>query len=195
MIAGVLSRGYGEVAPRPTCSDVRPLTPLCHRVTFSTERRSAAGVYTSMKLIVSDRRSVERGLVVRSTYSVISIHDPDKPPAAVPRTSGLHRVLHLAFHDAEPAASLVTPPDIVPMTEAHAEQIRAFVEEELAHVQAMVVHCEQGMSRSPAVAAAIARSLGLDEKPFFARYMPNTYVYKLVAGLIRASKDQAGGAA
>ena len=38
----------------------------------------------------------------------------------------------------------------------------------------------QGMSRSPAVAAAISKCLGFDERTFHRQYQPNRYVYRLV---------------
>jgi len=44
----------------------------------------------------------------------------------------------------------------------------------------MVVHCEAGMSRSPAVAAAIAEHLGDDPLPYFARYTPNAHVFRML---------------
>jgi hypothetical protein len=42
------------------------------------------------------------------------------------------------------------------------------------------VHCELGMSRSPAVAAAICLGLGEDSTRFFEEYQPNQFVYRLV---------------
>ncbi len=34
-----------------------------------------------MKIIVSDRELIESGIIVRSSYIVVSIHDPEKRPA------------------------------------------------------------------------------------------------------------------
>ena len=42
-----------------------------------------------MNFIVTDRESIEAGLLVRTAYVVISIRDPDKKKAAVRKTSGL----------------------------------------------------------------------------------------------------------
>ena len=109
-----------------------------------------------MKIIVTDRESIERGIIVRSSYVVISIRDPEKPKAKVKKQSGLRDVLYLAFHDAEPAAGTILPSSIVLMTPAQAADIWKFVEKWQNNVGTVVVHCEQGMSRSPAVAVAIA---------------------------------------
>ncbi len=92
----------------------------------------------------------------------------------------LRGVLHLAFHDAEPTQTMQLPPDIAAMTEAQAREIQQFVDRHKAGVGAFVVHCHQGMSRSPAVAAALAIYFGQDERPFFRDCMPNQYVYRLM---------------
>lgn len=133
-----------------------------------------------MKFLVTDREGIEEGVRVRSAYVVISIHDPDRPRAKVRKQSGLRDVLYLAFHDAEPVASSVLPADITLMTADHARQIWQFVEQHKGTVGTVVVHCEQGMSRSPAVAAALCRAFDGDEQRFFLEYQPNRYVYDLV---------------
>jgi predicted protein tyrosine phosphatase len=133
-----------------------------------------------MKLIVKDRYSIERGILVRSAYVVISIHDPDKQRARIPKQSGLRGVLYLAFHDAEPSERLALPEDIVLMTEDQARQVWEFVRQWEGQVGSVVVHCEQGMSRSPAVAAAIFQAFGGDPQDFFREYQPNQYVYRLM---------------
>ena len=133
-----------------------------------------------MKFLVTDRLTIESGLLVRSAYIVISIHDPDKPKPRVKKQSGLRAVLQLAFHDAEPAVSRVLPERIKLMTAEQAGQIRAFEEKHKDEVGAVVVHCEQGMSRSPAVAAALCKRMGGDDREFWEGYQPNGYVYRMV---------------
>lgn len=105
-----------------------------------------------MKLIVTDRASISMGLVVRGSFAVISIRDTDKRPAKVRRVSGLKDVLRLAFHDAEPTEGFRLPEQIVVANRKHGQQVCRFLTRSLGRVDAMVVHCEQGMSRSPAVA-------------------------------------------
>lgn len=73
---------------------------------------------------------------------------------------------------------LTTP--ITYVTEADAKAIWTFVREHAGHYDAVVVHCEQGMSRSPAVAAALAKGLGLDARRFWRDYQPNQFVYELL---------------
>jgi len=133
-----------------------------------------------MKFIVRDRESVEQGILVRSSYILISIRDPDKRKVRVRKQSGLRGVLHLAFHDAEPAGNMAVPENITLMTEKHARRVWSFVKKWEKQVGTVVVQCEQGMSRSPAVAAALCKRLGGDESRFFKRYQPNHHVYRLM---------------
>ncbi len=133
-----------------------------------------------MEIHVFDREEIERGILIRTSYVVISISDPRKKHAKVKPQSGLRDVLFLTFHDAEPSDNFVLPPHIKLITPAQADQIRDFVHKHAATVGAIVVHCHQGMSRSPAVAAAISDALGLDGEPFRRRYAPNAYVYQAV---------------
>ena len=144
-----------------------------------------------MQFIVTDRLSIEGGILVRSSYIVISIHDPDKRRARIPKQAGLRDVLVLAFHDAEPASNMKLPEDIRLMTAEQAERIWVFFHTHVGAVGAVVVHCEQGMSRSPAVAAALCRLHGGDEMYFFKNYQPNRYIYELI--LSEADKRQQTG--
>lgn len=133
-----------------------------------------------MNVIVSDRQSIEAGIVVRSAYVLISIRDPLKPLAKIPAQSGLRDVLYLAFDDAEPCENLVLPKDVTLMSSHHAEQIVSFVERYRDEVAAVVVHCEQGMSRSPAVAIGICHLLGQDSGKLWRNYQPNGHVIRLM---------------
>jgi predicted protein tyrosine phosphatase len=72
------------------------------------------------------------------------------------------------------------PTRVRALSRAQSQQIWRFVDLHKARVGAFVVHCHQGMSRSPAVAAALAVYLGLDEQPFWQEYQPNRYVYELM---------------
>jgi predicted protein tyrosine phosphatase len=60
----------------------------------------------------------------------------------------------------------------------HAGAICDFVELHRGSVSRIVVHCDAGISRSPAVAAALAVCLGESDDEFFRRYRPNMLVYR-----------------
>ena len=148
-----------------------------------------------MEVHVFSRAEIETGIGIKSAYVLVSIRDPGTRQAKVKRQSGLRDVLFLSFHDAEPSANFDLPPETKPITPAQADQIRAFVRKHQSTVGAIVVHCEQGMSRSPAVAAAISDALGLDSRRFWQLYTPNAYIYHAVADAFdrdAASQNAAG---
>ena len=137
-----------------------------------------------MQFIVHDRRSVERGIVVRTPYVLVSIRDPDKPPVRARRAAGLRDVLFLAFHDAEPVRGWRLPPEIRLMQPLDAVRIWEFVQRHRDGIGTIVCHCEQGMSRSPAVALALAEALDGDAEAILAESQPNQYVYNLLRDTI-----------
>ena len=104
-----------------------------------------------MELMVCDRKTIERGIVVPGRYVVISIHDADQPRAKVKPQPGLRDILFLAFNDAEPGASLELPAEVQAMTSAQADQIRDFVRKHEHDVDLIVVHCNSGHSGQPPV--------------------------------------------
>lgn len=68
-----------------------------------------------------------------------------------------------------------------PMSKNDAARIvNAFVQYN-DRVSQIIVHCDAGYSRSPAVAAALTKALGLDDSSYFGHgYCPNMHVYRLV---------------
>ena len=145
-----------------------------------------------MKFLVAGRHEIERGIVVKGRYALISISDPTKRPPKVRRQPGLRATLQLRFHDAEPTASLTLPAGITLVSEQDALTVAGFVAEHRASVDYIVVHCEQGMSRSPAVASAIAWALGENHGRFFDEYQPNQYVFEMIKRAFERERNPAG---
>jgi len=133
-----------------------------------------------MKFIVASRNDIERGIVVRTPYVVVSITDPGTRRPRIPKPAGFRDAMYLQFHDAEPVKGERLPSEIVLMTRGHAEMIWDFVSRHQDRVGTVVVHCEQGMSRSPAVAAAIAKRFDINNDCFFLQWQPNVYIYALM---------------
>jgi predicted protein tyrosine phosphatase len=142
---------------------------------------------TDMKIIVTDRRSIEAGIVVRTPYIIVSIYTPTRPRPEIPRRCGLKAVHYTSFHDVEPTEELSLAPDIVLMTPKHAKAIWRFVKRHHKTVGTIVCHCEQGFSRSPAVALALAKVLGSDVAKIRAHTYPNRHVYRLMCQAIKKS--------
>lgn len=108
---------------------------------------------------------------------MISIANTGLPHPTLVASPHLRGVLRLAFDDVE-ATKKDYRGERTPMTPAQAREIRAFLETHLENAELIVVHCEAGVSRSPAVAAALWRWLEGTRGPFFDRYRPNPHVYR-----------------
>lgn len=92
-------------------------------------------------------------------------------------------VLRLAFHDADPNnphnPHIATDDQL--FSEKRANQIIDFVAEIKDEIDMLVVHCEAGVSRSPAIAAVLAKIHFGDDKAFFkAPFTPNMHVYRVM---------------
>jgi predicted protein tyrosine phosphatase len=72
----------------------------------------------------------------------------------------------------------------------HAHDILDFVTLHWRRIDTLMIHCEAGLSRSPAVAAAIARLKLGDEAEFFEEpFMPNNYVYRTLLDVAAGRGD------
>lgn len=113
-------------------------------------------------------------------HIIVSIRTPGDPKQVVLRTSKTTlAVVHLSFHDMDrvvPGEEEIEPELF---QHEHAHQILGAVK---AHPEAqrLIVHCDAGWSRSPAVAAALSKILLGDDDYFFQRYHPNMLVYRRI---------------
>jgi predicted protein tyrosine phosphatase len=123
-------------------------------------------------------------IVVKTHHIVISIRDPNRPRARLRRPPAFVAALHLFFHDAEPMLGHVLPKRVRLMSQEDSERIWQFVQDHLDQVGTIVCHCEQGMSRSPAIALALAEKLNGDSKAIRADGQPDQYVYRLMRDVI-----------
>jgi len=114
-------------------------------------------------------------------HVVVSITTPGDPALANIKTNEhTLKILRLSFHDLDDAA--MQHVEIKDQYEAqcfsptHARQILALVKT-YTEAQRLIVHCDAGWSRSPAVAAALSKILTGDDSHYFKRYSPNMRVY------------------
>jgi predicted protein tyrosine phosphatase len=132
-----------------------------------------------MNVIVASRHRVEAGLRVGVPFALISITDHGAPPARLPPDPLRRGVLRLGFDDARPEDQPLDGwerPRL--MTAADARAVWRFFLSHQHDVGTLVVHCEAGWSRSPAVAAAILHAIGEDATPLFRAYHPNVFVFR-----------------
>lgn len=139
-----------------------------------------------MDILVSNRQQITAGLEIHRPYIIISLRDVGSPRPRIPSPRQCRGICFLAFDDVQPEDREPLPPDLHPMRPGHARRIWQFVQTHEPEIQTIVVHCEMGLSRSPAVAAALCLAFAQDDERFFLEYQPNRHVYHLMCSVIRA---------
>ena len=131
-----------------------------------------------MKLQVLNRGTAEV-IKFQVPHIFISIYSTDSEPANIIPNEHTLAILPIHFDDVEEDEIMYGTTVFPAITEAQATKIWGFVELALiAEVELIVVHCDAGTCRSPAVAAAIDLVLnGSDTKWFESPYLPNKKVY------------------
>jgi predicted protein tyrosine phosphatase len=137
-----------------------------------------------MQFFVYSRRAIEALAGHDVPYVVISITTTADDVARVPPSRLCRGVLRIAFADIDRPLS-----GAVMFDASHARAICAFISEHRGSIERIIVHCDAGFSRSPAVAAAIAKCLGEDDAEFFRRYQPNMHVYQTLLDTCSARED------
>ena len=116
---------------------------------------------------------------------IVSITSHASDVARLPASALTRGVLRLAFVDA-----IVPPAPGVPVfTEADARAIWALLDAS-PDAERLVVHCDAGISRSPAVAAAVLRARGESDAEWFARARPNELVYRTMLAVREAPRER-----
>lgn len=131
-----------------------------------------------MDFVVHSRKRIESVPPPDVPHLVISITTSPLDEARLPATPKCLGILRLAFFDSDLPPEEDGPEGL--FSQADARRIWDFVLAHRAQVACMVIHCNAGVSRSPGVAAALARVLRGDDAEFFARYRPNSRVYRIL---------------
>ena len=109
-------------------------------------------------------------------WAVISITEPNEDWPVITQTESCKGILKLAFHDIDKPQE----PYIL-FSEVQAKQVLDFAKQMVdAKIEVLIVHCFAGWSRSPAVAAALAKIYEQNDEPYFRDFRPNAYVYRLL---------------
>src|SRR5262245_45624882 len=146
-----------------------------------------------MDFIITDRAGIERGIPVQTSYVVISIHDPEEPPAQIRQQPGLPTKLVLAFDHAESIPSNALPGEIALRTREQCGESSICIEKQREKVSAGGVHREMGMSRSPGIGAALCRTFGEDDQFFWEKDHPNRHVARLVLAVFKCTGRHESG--
>lgn len=129
-----------------------------------------------MELFVYSRAAIERLPPHDVPHLIISITTTPHDTARLPASRHCRGILRLAFPDADQAAHGYADADL--FSTIQADQVWELVLVHRADVVRVVLHCDAGISRSPAVAAALSKILVGDDSEFFTRYRPNMRVYR-----------------
>jgi len=150
-----------------------------------------------MIITVLNRAEAERASPdIILTHAIISIGEPEPRregspgPASFAENPWRRGILRVQFYDID--IESITNAGYIHeiqksggkglMTDDHANQILDFVVDMKGKIELLICHCEGGISRSSATAAAILRILtGSDNKIFNdPRYIPNMFVYRKI---------------
>jgi len=134
-----------------------------------------------LRRVIFISQSRAEGMRGRPSRALISITAPSQPPAAL--QDNWHSVFRIAFDDADLVRFPDDDPGVRPLTVAQAASMAEFVLGLPPAVGTLVVHCKFGVSRSGAVAKAVAQCMRL---PFPDYNEHNRFVFDLVAGEILA---------
>ena len=136
------------------------------------------------ELIVCARKEVPFHILPGKKYDIIAFYDEAWDRVQCPPGS-LGRLLELHIAD------VLQPGDPKSMDNAAALRIKVFADEAMKNADALIVCCAAGMSRSPAVAAAVMRGSGLDDGCIWddARYSPNPLCYEMVLNAYGIAPD------
>jgi len=121
-------------------------------------------------------------------HLIISVSCPGDPPARLPTWPTTLHVVRLQFSDTDSATGLHESVAHELFTREQAASILRAVKRH-ANAERIIVHCGAGLSRSPAIAAALTKILGGDDSGYFKRYMPNMWVYRLLLEEHRSQLD------
>jgi predicted protein tyrosine phosphatase len=130
-----------------------------------------------MDIFVYSRSALDAVRPHEVPHVIISITSSPDDVARLRLNKKCRGVLRLSFPDAEAPSALYA--EAILFSREHAMNVWTFVQQHLPETQRIIVHCDAGVSRSPAVAAALARVLNDDDSEFFGgRYRPNMRVYR-----------------
>jgi predicted protein tyrosine phosphatase len=138
----------------------------------------------SLDLLVYDRTGIERLEPPPVPHAIVSVTSAPDDRATFPESASCRGVLRLAFLDVDVVIPRVREEDL--FSAVQARRVWDFVLAHRGGVDRMLVHCDAGKSRAPAIAAAIAKIFDGDDARWFAAYTPNPRVYQTLLDVYRA---------
>ncbi|MEZ4451961.1 MAG: hypothetical protein R3B09_21035 [Nannocystaceae bacterium] len=143
-----------------------------------------------MDFLIRSRRLIESSAPPEVPHVVVSITSSPADVARIPPSPACLGILRLAFADRDFPREGEGPEGL--FSREDARRIWDFVLAHREQARCVVLHCKAGVSRSPAVAAALARVLRGDDEEFFRRYGPNARVYRILLDVYEAEYSDRG---
>jgi predicted protein tyrosine phosphatase len=140
----------------------------------------------SMRLLVFNRADVQKARI-NGNHAYISMADSDQDPAALPQGEDCVDILRLFFDDVLGEGDQGRP--ITAFSREHAGMILDFWERNRDRIDTLVIHCNGGQCRSPAVAAALERIETGDDDRWFRSKRPNILVYRTLLEAFHERQD------
>jgi len=134
------------------------------------------GYHRRVEIFIYSRGAIERIPPHEVPHVIVSITSSESDQARLPPSPHCRALLRLSFADADATSESI--PEHALFSRKHARAIWGLLEEHMPYIERFIVHCDAGMCRSPAVAAAISKVVTGDDAEYFRRYRPNMRVYR-----------------
>lgn len=109
---------------------------------------------------------------------IISISSTDDKLPLIMNEAGNENIRHIEYLQFDDIDTVESIHGLKPMSDEDAGRVVDALLQYVDEISQIIVHCDAGYSRSPAVAAALAKAIGESYEEFFGRdYCVNNHVY------------------
>lgn len=136
----------------------------------------------NIKIVVLPKRKIHNiENTLTEKHSIISVYTPFSEPANILKNKNTEKILFTSFDDYD---TIIDNHEEfwgrkqILFSYVNAKEIIDFWNE--INSDLLIVHCEAGVSRSPAIAAALSKINEEDDNFYFKNYRPNSLVYRTI---------------
>ena len=136
----------------------------------------------NIKIVVLPKRKIHNiENTLTENHSIISVYTPFSEPSNILKNKNTEKILFTSFDDYD---TIIDNHEEfwgrkqILFSYVNAKEIIDFWNE--INSDLLIVHCEAGVSRSPAIAAALTKINEEDDNFYFKNYRPNSLVYRTI---------------
>jgi len=140
-----------------------------------------------MKFLTLSEREIKAPAIynrIQEKHIVISISGSDDKETVIPNNPHRLGKLHLKFDDVEDIQE-----EFIYFDRGMACEIMEFVDRFCTQISLIVVQCQAGLSRSVAVASALAKIINGKDDDVFTKGIPNMFVYTTILDTVFSNPD------